>query len=85
MFINCEIVISLFSMYAIVPFIISPKLCGGILVAIPTAIPPAPLTKMFGTGMVKLLVLSQFHHNYFYKRQCFFLNPQSKIVLFFLT
>ena len=28
--------------------IISPKLWGGILVAIPTAIPPAPFTKRFG-------------------------------------
>ena len=26
----------------------SPKLCGAILVAIPTAIPEAPLTKRFG-------------------------------------
>ena len=33
---------------AIVAFIISPRLCGGILVAIPTAIPPAPLTSRFG-------------------------------------
>ena len=33
---------------AIVAFIISPKLCGGILVAIPTAIPPAPFTNIFG-------------------------------------
>ena len=33
---------------AIVASIISPKLCGGILVAIPTAIPPAPLTKILG-------------------------------------
>ena len=31
-----------------VPLITSPRLCGGILVAIPTAIPPAPLTKRFG-------------------------------------
>ena len=28
--------------------ITSPKLCGAILVAIPTAIPDAPLTKRFG-------------------------------------
>ena len=35
-------------MKAIVALITSPKLCGGILVAIPTAIPPAPLTKIFG-------------------------------------
>ena len=39
---------SLFSIKARVPLITSPKLCGGILVAIPTAIPPAPLTKRFG-------------------------------------
>ena len=30
------------------PSIISPKLCGGMLVAIPTAIPPAPLTNRLG-------------------------------------
>ena len=30
------------------PSITSPKLCGGILVAIPTAIPEAPLTNKFG-------------------------------------
>ncbi|ANS05416.1 hypothetical protein [uncultured Mediterranean phage] len=41
-------VMSLFFIKAIVPSIISPKLCGGILVAIPTAIPPAPLTKRLG-------------------------------------
>ena len=35
-------------MSANVPSIISPKLCGGILVAIPTAIPPAPFTRRFG-------------------------------------
>ncbi len=39
---------SLFSIKAKVPSIISPKLCGGILVAIPTAIPPAPFTSKFG-------------------------------------
>ena len=47
-FINSLIFISLFCINASVPFIISPKLCGGILVAIPTAIPPAPFTKRFG-------------------------------------
>ena len=47
-FINSFILISLFSIKAKVPLIISPKLCGGILVAIPTAIPPAPLTSKFG-------------------------------------
>ena len=26
----------------------SPRLCGGMLVAMPTAMPPAPLTKRFG-------------------------------------
>ena len=35
-------------MYAIVPSMTSLKLCGGIFVAIPTAIPEAPLTKRFG-------------------------------------
>ena len=47
-FINSLIFMSLFSMRAKVPLIISPKLCGGILVAIPTAIPPAPFTNRFG-------------------------------------
>ena len=47
-FINSLILISLLSINANVPSIISPKLCGGILVAMPTAIPPAPLTKRFG-------------------------------------
>ena len=47
-FINCEIVIFLLFIKATVASIISPKLCGGMLVAIPTAIPPAPLTNKFG-------------------------------------
>ena len=47
-FISSLIFISLFSIKAKVPFIISPKLWGGMLVAIPTAIPPAPLTKRLG-------------------------------------
>ena len=38
----------LFSIMASVPFITSDKLCGGMLVAIPTAIPPAPFTNIFG-------------------------------------
>ena len=37
-----------FSIKANVALITSPRLCGGILVAIPTAIPPAPLTNIFG-------------------------------------
>jgi hypothetical protein len=36
------------SIIASVPSITSPRLCGGILVAMPTAIPPAPLTSMLG-------------------------------------
>ena len=47
-FINSLNLISLFSISANVPLITSPRLCGGILVAIPTAIPPAPLTNRFG-------------------------------------
>ena len=35
-------------MYATVPSITSVRLCGGILVAIPTAIPLAPFTNKFG-------------------------------------
>ena len=41
-------VISLFSIKAIVALMISVRLCGGIFVAIPTAIPDAPLTRRFG-------------------------------------
>ena len=37
-----------FSMSARHALITSTKLCGGILVAMPTAIPPAPLTSRFG-------------------------------------
>ena len=47
-FINSLILTSLFSIKANVPSIISPKLCGGMLVAIPTAIPPAPFTSKLG-------------------------------------
>ena len=36
-------------MYAMVPPITSVRLCGGILVAIPTAIPEAPLINNPGT------------------------------------
>ena len=41
-------VISGLSITAINALITSAKLCGGILVAIPTAIPEEPLTKRFG-------------------------------------
>ena len=44
---------SLFSIYAIVPLITSVKLCGAILVAIPTAIPEPPLTNKFGIRVGK--------------------------------
>ena len=47
-FIRSLILISLFSIKANVPLIISPRLCGGMLVAIPTAIPPAPFTNKLG-------------------------------------
>ena len=46
--ISFSTVISGFSIKASVPLITSVKLCGGILVAIPTAIPDAPLTSKFG-------------------------------------
>ena len=36
------------SISASVASITSPRLCGGMLVAMPTAMPPAPLTSMFG-------------------------------------
>ena len=42
-------VISLLSIKEIRPSTISVKLCGGILVAIPTAIPSDPFTSKFGT------------------------------------
>ena len=35
-------------MYIVIPFITSVRLCGGMLVAIPTAIPEAPLINKFG-------------------------------------
>ena len=46
--INPSISISLLSMYAMVPSMTSVRLCGAILVAIPTAIPEAPFTNKFG-------------------------------------
>ena len=36
------------SIMAIVPLITSVRLCGGMLVAMPTAMPPAPLTSRLG-------------------------------------
>ena len=36
------------SIYATTPSITSPKLCGGIFVATPTAIPEVPFTSKFG-------------------------------------
>ena len=47
--INSSISISLFSIKAKHPSIISLRLCGGIFVAIPTAIPDEPLTSRLGT------------------------------------
>ena len=46
---NSSVVILLLSIYAITASTTSPRLCVGMLVAIPTAIPSAPLTKIFGT------------------------------------
>ena len=46
--INPSVSISLLSIYATQPSITSPKLCGGIFVAIPTAIPIVPLTRILG-------------------------------------
>ncbi len=37
-----------FSSSAIAASITSPRLCGGMLVAMPTAMPPAPLTSKLG-------------------------------------
>ena len=36
------------SICAMVASMTSPRLCGGMFVAMPTAIPPAPLTSRFG-------------------------------------
>ena len=47
--INSSILMSWLSIYLIVPLTTSDKLCGGILVAIPTAIPEAPLINKLGT------------------------------------
>ena len=46
--INSSTVISGLSIICKTPSITSFKLCGGILVAIPTAIPEEPFTKRFG-------------------------------------
>ena len=40
-------------MRALHAFTTSPGLCGGILVAIPTAIPPAPFTSILGNSAGK--------------------------------
>ena len=42
-------------MYARTPSVTSPRLCGGILVAKPTAIPKEPLTKRLGYLLGKTL------------------------------
>ena len=42
-------------MYAIHPSITSPRLCGGIFVAIPTAIPIVPFTRIFGNLLGKTI------------------------------
>ena len=47
-FISPFVEISGLSIYAITPSITSPGLCGGILVAIPTAIPVVPFMRRFG-------------------------------------
>ena len=41
------------SIKALHAFITSPGLCGGMLVAIPTAIPPAPFTSILGNSAGK--------------------------------
>ena len=46
--ISPKVSISWLSIYATQPSITSPKLCGGIFVAIPTAIPIEPLTSILG-------------------------------------
>ena len=48
MSINSKVVISGFSDKASTPSMDSVKLCGGIFVAIPTAIPEAPFTSRLG-------------------------------------
>jgi len=45
---SSSIVVSGLSISLIAPFITSVKLCGGMFVAIPTAIPDEPLTNRFG-------------------------------------
>ena len=42
--------ISVFSIIQTTPSITSPRLCGGMLVAMPTAMPVEPLTSRFGNG-----------------------------------
>ena len=61
--ISSSSVMSGLSIIASRPSIVSPRLCGGMLVAMPTAMPPAPLTSRFGkragrtTGSELLLVV----------------------------
>ena len=47
LFISLSVIFS-FLINAIVASMTSPKLCGNIFVAIPTAIPPAPFTNRLG-------------------------------------
>ena len=51
--INSSRVVFGFSISALHARITSPGLCGGIFVAIPTAIPPAPFTSIFGNSAGK--------------------------------
>ena len=59
-FMSCSIVVSGRSISATSPSTTSVRLCGGMLVAMPTAMPAEPLTRRFGirvgrtTGSVSL-------------------------------
>ena len=48
--INCGIVMSGLSIWAQTASIVSPRLCGAMLVAMPTAMPVPPLTNRFGNA-----------------------------------
>jgi hypothetical protein len=52
-FINCAMVISGLSICAQMPSMTSPRLCGGMFVAMPTAMPVPPLTSKFGNAAGK--------------------------------
>ncbi len=54
-FISSRVVMFSFSIYALVASMISPRLCGGILVTMPTAMPSEPFTSRLGNRQGRTL------------------------------